>query len=505
MRLSIFNYGLDLEAEIPRYAKLEDDKLVNSAKEVVQKYDFGPGAVIVSEVFHTGLLNLNKRMYMNKGMDKSITSFHYPHPTPFLMHHEMGGGGFLSGGDPQLISVGSNLMSLYSRRKVETATGLADGYGKVATFVPSDSMVGGQKAIDALRSRRLLTISLGARVSDNDYRCSICGLSLYDDECEHSLGSVYEDKTCYAEVYNPLFREYSVVYNPSDINAMVRRMDVMEGVGAEDKHLEVDQNAGIGYLSVYEDISKVIYPSAEVNSEGGDDMGNKKDQPSLESSSAVAMSELIAGYEKKIKEQDELIAALAVALRDRLSSKDVKFLEKFFEGDNPFEEESQSEDENDQDNSAPDAGSTDTGEDADDSENSQDNSEGDNPPEDSSADGEEDEDSEDESDEEEDEGDNDAGDGADGPPDKSQASDASDSADNSAEAQGTTTVQDSADEATSSSDESDKGSENGAGSQKAKSVMELLGRRKVPVGRSSTSTSGSRGRRSIAEAIKQIQ
>jgi len=329
MRLSIVNYGLDPGAEVPKYAKKEDDELIAIATEIIKKHDFGPGAVVVSEVFHTGLKNSNHRKYMEKGMDKAVMSFFQPHLTPFLMHHEMGGGSLFSSGDSTLLSVGSNIFSRYSRRATETPSGLSTGYGKVATFIPNDAMIGGQNAIDALRSRRLLTVSLGARVADNDYRCSICGKSMYDEECGHTPGKDYDGAICMAEVYNPLFREYSVVYNPSDIYAAVRRMDVMEGEGAPDKYQVIDQEPSLGYLHVYEEVGKSVHPSASIKPEGGDTMGDNAQAstppasaPAPTQSTEQSIGQVIALYEAKLKEKDDVIVSLATALRDRIDELD---------------------------------------------------------------------------------------------------------------------------------------------------------------------------------------
>jgi len=321
MRLSIFNYGLDPNATVPRAAKAEDDKLVSLAEEVIEKHNFGKGAVVVSEAFHTGLPNFNKRIYMEKGMKEAVSTFYTPHITPFLMHHEMGGGSFLSDGNPTLISVGSNLFAAYYRKKTETATGLASGYGKVATFVPETSKVGEQSAIDALQSRRLLTVSIGAKVNDSDYRCSICGLSRYDSECAHTLGEEYDSEICYAEVYNPLFREYSVVYNPSDINAIIRRVDVMEGEDKNDQRQEIDQNPAMGYINIYDSVGKRFYPSASTSTkEGGDMMCYTKPTASEIDKLLVQYQETIKAKDAIIADKDLVISALARALSDKLSA-----------------------------------------------------------------------------------------------------------------------------------------------------------------------------------------
>ena len=338
MRLSIVNYGTHINPSVPKYAKMEDNALIKLASEIIEDKNMPKGAVIISEVMHTDLVNFNNRAYVQKGLPDAVKSFYFPHYTPFLMHHEMGGG--LLGGDPNLISVGVNLMAQMYKRKVETPTGIASGYVKVATFIPEVSVVGGQSAIDALQSRQLMTLSIGSRVSDEDYRCSICGHSLYSEECEHVTGKEYDGSKCYAKVYNPLFREYSAVYNPSDINAVVRRMDVMEGesyIDGEEHH--VDQNYG-GYVAIYDTMSGV-YPSVDMGALTGKDTDvppqetpakEVKDMASVtkdnDSSIPKEVARLIqvcktaekelAAKDARIEELEQLVNILAATLREKM-------------------------------------------------------------------------------------------------------------------------------------------------------------------------------------------
>jgi hypothetical protein len=343
MRLSIVNYGTSINPEVPKYAKMEDNALIKVASGIIEEKNMPKGAIVVSEVMHTDLVNFNNRSYVQKGLPEAVKSFYYPHFTPFLMHHEMGGGGLFGGGKPDLISVGTNLMAQMYRRKIETPTGIASGYVKVATFVPETSMVGNQNAIDALQSRQLMTLSIGSRVSDEDYRCSICNKSLYDEECDHSLGKEYEGEKCHAKVYNPLFREYSAVYNPSDINAVVRRMDVMEGEGyIEGEEHQVDKNYG-GYVAIY-DTMNGVFPSVNMGAFTGKDIGGSdipsKETPAKEvkdmsNTAKVDYSDMpedllelievsktakreLAAKDKKIKNLERLVNVLAVALKEKL-------------------------------------------------------------------------------------------------------------------------------------------------------------------------------------------
>jgi len=329
MRLSIVNYGTSAIVNVPAYAKREDDAILKSVKEIIAAQNMGKGAAIVSEVLHTDLRNGNMRSYMKKGMDVAAQSFYAPHFTPFLMHHEMGGGGFLSSGDPKLVSVGSNVYAQYFRKAVETATGPASGYLKVGTFVSDSTKIGETLAIDAIQSRRLMSLSIGARVADEDYRCSICGKSRYDEECDHSLGKEYDGQMCFVEVYNPFFREYSAVYNPSDINAVIRRMDVEEAEGSvKEEHL-VDMMDSLIHLNVYEVTGAKVFPSAPIPSEESA-MKTKEElaaEAAAEAAKGGVSAELIASYEEAIKardaiitKKDEVIAVLAASLKDKIDA-----------------------------------------------------------------------------------------------------------------------------------------------------------------------------------------
>lgn len=251
MKLSIVNYGTQLNSQPNKIEMKEDDGILAHARQVIEELNMGKGALLVSEVAHTGIVNLNNREYQKKNMDLSVQSFHNPHFTPFLMHHNDGSGGMFSEGSPNLVSVGTNVLGRYFSRRIETTLGIGSGLIKVATFIREKARVGESNAIDLVQSRQLMTLSIGSRIEEKDYVCSICGKSLYDEECDHRAGRIYEGEKCYAKVFNPFFREYSAVYNPSDILATIRRMDVMESEGGKIEESAVDSNSGLSF-NVYE-------------------------------------------------------------------------------------------------------------------------------------------------------------------------------------------------------------------------------------------------------------
>ena len=266
MRLSIVNYPKSISPKMKTTVTTEDDELLKQAKERVDEMNFGRGALIISEVLHTDLANLNNRVYKKKGMAESVQSFVDPYPTPFIMHHDLGGGGMFGGGDPKLLSNGSNVVANYYSRRTETVNGIASGYVKVGTFIPNSAMIGNQRVIDAIQSRQLYALSIGASVQEANHRCSICGNPIYSEECDHRTGQIYDGVKCLAEIYNPLFKEYSAVYNPSDVVAAIRRMDLNE---AEKNPLLanecriIDNGFDVCELSLYE-LSSKVYASSDI-------------------------------------------------------------------------------------------------------------------------------------------------------------------------------------------------------------------------------------------------
>lgn len=258
MKLHIVNYGSEVTA--PDSMKREDNDIVKKVKAVAEQSNMGKGAVIVSEVMHTGLPNLNFRRYRKEGIGKATQTFYTPYYTPFLMHHESGGGGLFTGGDPNLISIGANIYAKYSPKKTETYSGMADGYIKVGTFISDTASIGGQNAIEAIQSRQILTLSIGSKVSDENYRCSICGVSRYgEDSCDHVAGQEYDGEISYHDVFSPWFKEYSAVYKPADVGAIIRRMDIDDAEGDVNEEVIIDQQTCPSSINIYE-IMGEVYP-----------------------------------------------------------------------------------------------------------------------------------------------------------------------------------------------------------------------------------------------------
>lgn len=292
MKLSIVNYGAGINVKVPDYAKREDGDLLKIAREIMTTQGYAKGGLLISEVMHTGLTNFNKRHYMDKGMDKAVMSFFDPHVTPFLMHHNDGSGGFFAEGDPNVISVGTNLYAKFFKRKVETATGAASGYVKVATFVHQDKKVGDLNALDALQSRQLLTLSIGAKIASKDYICSICKNPRRSSECTHELGEMYDGVECVVEIYNPFFREYSALYNPADVNAIIRRVEVDDAEGGKIEREEIDQTPGGWNISLYEVSSNKTFSLGGVDHTTREEVSSTQEEQKNMNGNAKAATQL---------------------------------------------------------------------------------------------------------------------------------------------------------------------------------------------------------------------
>lgn len=293
VKLSILNYGYKLNGDIDSKAKSEDDHIIKIASPIVKNNDFGKGALIVSEVLHTDIVNNNFRYFPSTKMADNIKTYYDPTPTPFLMFH-----------DSLSKPAGSNIYSKYFKRRVETLHGDASGLAKVATFIPDTAVFDEEKVIDLIAQRRILALSQGSRSSRDSVICSICNSSIY--ECDHYPGRKYDDKLCYMIYPSPLFREYSACMgDQANLNAMIRRMDVYDNeTDGTDIIDELDMKLEPMNIQIYEDINKIqVAPGFDQSSQDNNTNGEN-----------IMDAELISSYEARIKTLTDSNTALTSAL-----------------------------------------------------------------------------------------------------------------------------------------------------------------------------------------------
>ncbi len=105
---------------------------------------------------------------------------------------------------------------------------------------------------------RDMSITFGG--SDAGYRCSICGLDLFDRECPHVPGMTYGDIQAFAWVDNARMLEHSIVFSGADPGAVIRKarsMAVAGKLSAKDiRYLETSLRARIDYDPACPDTNK---------------------------------------------------------------------------------------------------------------------------------------------------------------------------------------------------------------------------------------------------------
>ena len=314
-KLFIINYGVDMTADkLSDTIKEEDERLMKAGRETVDRLGMGKGALMVSEVLHTGVPTNNHWRYMQQGLSDAVGSFYKQSLTPFLMHHNDGANDLAVN---SAIAIGSNVYAENIIRDVVHPAGNAQGYVKVVTFIPKDSMVGNEKALDLIQSRRLMALSVGATVASHNFLCSICGKSVRSSDCEHSPGRVYDGRKMIIDIYNPRFIEYSAVYDPADIVATIRRVDLCDSSGSStENETIVDQNPYPLHLSFFD--SKKVFASASIPQETTS--MDLNDILKLESQGKLRDAILAMGTE--LKHRDEIIGTLSDTVVSLTKTKD---------------------------------------------------------------------------------------------------------------------------------------------------------------------------------------
>lgn len=271
MGLIISNYTAKMgNSGLGQEVIAEDEAIMKKARSIVSSGNFGKGAIIVSEVLHTDVPTSNGWAYSSSGINSHVGSFYTPAYTPFLMHHNDGSGGFFSEGDASLISVGTNLFAKYINKDVNLGSrGVAKGYVKVATFIPEDREIAGSKVINLIQARNLMQLSVTSRTAKENHKCNICNKPYHGEDCDHKVFQLYEmedgtTKQCFINLFKPRFTEYSAVYDPADIDAQIRRMEMMDSEdGIYRQFGQLSHHDG-AHIMVYD--SQTFYSSTNLNS-----------------------------------------------------------------------------------------------------------------------------------------------------------------------------------------------------------------------------------------------
>lgn len=297
-KLSIVNYGFNIRSKMDPEAKKEDDAIIQAAKSIVDKHNFGKGAIMVTEAYHTDLGNGNNYLYPGDNMQNLIKSFYNPFNTPFLCFH-----------NDVSKPIGTNMTARYIKKPVQLSRGIASGYGKIGTFIPESSTFEEEPVIDLIQQRRFMAVSIGSKTHRDNMKCSICDKSIWDMECDHIPGKSYEGQKCLIKMVNPIFTECSMAGgNPADIDAMTRRMDCFDTV--EDKSsIEsiTDMISDPWSVAIYDNAITSQFPGADIK-------GTKDKEESGEEEMPKSIADLVTSYEKRIADTETDKEVLVTAL-----------------------------------------------------------------------------------------------------------------------------------------------------------------------------------------------
>ena len=159
-----------------------------------------PGTLMVEmEAIHAHpFATRNYTRYMPSALKASVPKWTNPYLRPVILYHN----------DEDGKIIGRIYHAEYTNQ-----TSVPDVGGLLFTIA-----VPNKEAAEDIKNRTLDTVSIGCAA--NDVRCSICGAQITsaDEGCPngHARGAVYEDKTCYWDIYDVEPKEVSYVIVPSD-------------------------------------------------------------------------------------------------------------------------------------------------------------------------------------------------------------------------------------------------------------------------------------------------
>lgn len=131
-----------------------------------------------------------------------VMSWLSPYNKPVICNH-----------DPYVTPVGR----IYKARYVKDASG---GYEEVIPLIVD------RDTIEKILDRRFLTVSTGSEVGEAI--CNICGSNVVEEWCGHFPNRRYDDKICEFRVNSAWHVELSYVNIPSDQNAMIRKINMID-------------------------------------------------------------------------------------------------------------------------------------------------------------------------------------------------------------------------------------------------------------------------------------
>lgn len=181
------------------------------------------GLLIDIEATHSGK-NHNFTVYYEDSMEKDAESFLNPFNKPFLMNH-----------DENCEPIG---------RIVKASTG-ESSFTQERSAINVQAKVTDETKYAKFLDGRYKTVSIGGTMGT--VTCSICGKTILKNNkfkfCGHWRGETYKDEVCYWGAKDIEYNELSVVNNPADDFAQIKKITVLNNSDDTTQQINKEENS----------------------------------------------------------------------------------------------------------------------------------------------------------------------------------------------------------------------------------------------------------------------
>lgn len=272
---------------------MDEEALINDVKSgKVNSID------VTFEATHSGR-NLNDAVYSSESMSNDCNTFLYPYAKPLIKNHD-------SYEEP----LGRVVSSDFDKSEF-----VEDRDTINVTFRVSD-----QDAMQKFADGRYKTMSIGAQAKH--IKCNVCGKDILKDNklkfCGHWRGERYADQVATWTMTDMEYKEGSVVNQPADVYAQVKRMKVNKSKGESDMSKPKD---GL------DDVDSILGTADSVqNGAKGDESNGNPDSSSedgnQEGQDPTAAKDDVETLKAELKTAKDEIEALKAEHQTTIESKD---------------------------------------------------------------------------------------------------------------------------------------------------------------------------------------
>ena len=273
---------------------------------------------VTFEATHSGR-RINYALYNSESMAEDASTFMHPFPKPLIKNH--------------------------NRHEEPLGRVINSTFDKSEFVEDSDTInvtwrVSDKDAMLKFADGRYKTMSIGA--SANKITCNTCGKTILDSGklkfCGHWRGETYKDSVCTWTMTGLDYREGSVVNDPADEYAQVKRIKVIKRGDSKMAKTDNSNEAGAITNSI-EDIDSILNgtdntakeePAKEepVTDEGEKGKENTKDEPKEEPTDEKTDAEKLADAQAEVQALKDELEALKAQHEKEIAAKDAEIAAK---------------------------------------------------------------------------------------------------------------------------------------------------------------------------------